>query len=104
MKGRFMSKDYEVELYRRVHNLRQKGKTVKEDTEEFYRVNLRAGYTDDTLEKTVRYVNLLRMEILDEISILSPQNIEESFQSAVKAHEKINRKKNNRRGRGNGRG
>eukprot|EP00253_Pinus_taeda_P024540 PITA_24540 len=56
--------------------------TIKEYTEEFYRVNLQAGYTDDTAEKTSRYVNGLRMEILDEISILSPRNIEEAFQSA----------------------
>jgi len=102
LKGRFLPKYYQVELYRRVYNLRQKGMTVKEYTEEFYRVNLRAGYTDDTPEKTTRYVNGLRMEILDEISILSPRNIEEAFQSAVKVEEKINRKQNNRRGRGNG--
>ena len=62
LKGRFLPKDYQVELYRRVQNLRQKGMTVKEYIEEFYRVNLRAGYTNDTLEKTVRYVNGLRME------------------------------------------
>eukprot|EP00253_Pinus_taeda_P008765 PITA_08765 len=104
LKGRFLPKDYQVELCRRVQNLRQKGMTVKEYTEEFYRVNLRAGYTDETPEKTARYVNGLRMEILDEISILSPRSIEEAFQSAVKAEEKINRKQNNRRGRGNGRG
>eukprot|EP00253_Pinus_taeda_P033877 PITA_33877 len=78
--------------------------TVKEYTEEFYRVNLRASYTDDNPEKTTRYVNGLRMEILDEINILSPQNIEEAFQSAVKAEEKINRKQNNGRGRGNVKG
>lgn len=104
LKGRFLPKDYQVELYRRVQNLRQKGMIVKEYIEEFYCVNLQAGYTDDTLEKTTRYVNGLRLEILDEISILSPRNIEEAFQSAVKAEEKINRKQNNRRGRGNGRG
>eukprot|EP00253_Pinus_taeda_P026853 PITA_26853 len=69
-----------------------------------YQVNLRAGYTDETPEKIARYVNGLRMEILDEINILSPRSIEEAFQSAVKAEEKINRKQNNRRGRGNGRG
>eukprot|EP00253_Pinus_taeda_P014651 PITA_14651 len=78
--------------------------TVKEYTEEFYRVNLQAGYIDDTLEKTARYVNGLRLEILDEISILSPRYIEEAFQSVVKAEEKINWKLNNRRGRGNGKG
>eukprot|EP00253_Pinus_taeda_P022922 PITA_22922 len=58
----------------------------------------------DYQKKAARYVNGLRMEILDEISILSPRSIEEAFQSAVKAEEKINRKQNNRRGRGNGRG
>eukprot|EP00253_Pinus_taeda_P004479 PITA_04479 len=104
LKGRFLPKDYQVDLCRRVQSLRQKGMTVKEYTEEFYRVNLRAGYTHETPEKTTRYVNGLRMEILDEISILSPRNIEEAFQSAVKAEEKINRKQNNRRGRGSGRG
>lgn len=104
LKGRFLPKDYQVELYRRVQNLRQKGMTVKEYTEEFYRVNLRVGYTDDTPEKTARYVNGLRMEILDEISIISPRNIEEAFQSVVKVEEKINRKQNNRRRRRNGKG
>eukprot|EP00253_Pinus_taeda_P017366 PITA_17366 len=81
LKGIFLPKDYQVELYRRVQNLRKKGMTVKEYTEEFYRVNLWAGYIDDTPEKTTRYVNGLRLEILDEISILSPRNIEEAFQS-----------------------
>eukprot|EP00253_Pinus_taeda_P007847 PITA_07847 len=100
LKGKFLPEDYQVELCRRVQNLRQKGMTVKEYTEEFYRVNLRAGYTDETPEKTARYVNGLRMEILDKISILSPRSIEEAFQSAVKAEEKINRKQNSKRGRG----
>eukprot|EP00253_Pinus_taeda_P013177 PITA_13177 len=57
LKGRFVPKDYQVKLYRRVQNLWQKGMTVKEYMEEFYRVNLRAGYTDDTLEKTARKQN-----------------------------------------------
>eukprot|EP00253_Pinus_taeda_P009358 PITA_09358 len=88
LKGRFLYKDYQVELYRRVQNLKQKVMNVQEYTEEFYRVNLHAGYTEDTPEKTTRYVNGLRMEILDEISILSPRSVEEAFQSAIKAEEK----------------
>ena len=82
-----------------MQNLRQKGMTIKEYIEEFYHVNLWVGYIDDAPEKIARYVNSLRLEILDEISILSPRNIEEALQSAVKAEEKINRKHNNRRGR-----
>jgi len=78
--------------------------TAREYTEEFYPVNLRVGYTKDTPEKTTRYVNGLRLEILDEIGIFSPKNIEEAYQSAMKAEETITRKQNARRGRGSDRG
>lgn len=44
------------------------------------------------------------MEILDEISILSPKTIEEAYQSALKVEEKIARKQNAKRGRGFGKG
>jgi len=42
-------------------------------------VNIRADYTEDIIEKIARYVNGLRLETLDEISILSPKNIEEVY-------------------------
>ena len=74
--------------------------TVKEYTEEFYLVNLREGHVEDTPEKTYRYINGLRLDIQDEISILSPGTIEEAYQCALKAGEKITRKKNSSRGRG----
>ena len=92
LKGRIFPKDYQISLHRQVQNLRQKWMIVREYTEEFYRVNLRASYTEDTLEKTARYVNGLRLEILDEISILSPKNIEEAYQSAMKVEKKITKK------------
>ena len=104
LKGRFLPKDYQIALHWQVQNLKQKWMTVREYTEEFYQVNLRAGYTEDTPEKTTRYVNGLRLEILDEISILSSKIIEEDYQSAMKAEEKITRKQNARRGRGTGKG
>eukprot|EP00253_Pinus_taeda_P002689 PITA_02689 len=44
------------------------------------------------------------MEILDEISILSPNNTKEAYQSAVKAEEKLNRRQNAQGGRGSNRG
>lgn len=100
MKGRFLPKDYQIPLHRQVWNLKQKGMTVKEYTEEFYQVNLRVGYIEDTLEKRARYVNGLRLEILDEINILSLKNIE-AYQSSMKVEEKITRKQNARRGRRN---
>ena len=51
---------------------------VKEYTEEFYKVSIRAGKIQDTTEKIARYINGLRMEIQDEISILSPKTVEEA--------------------------
>jgi len=36
MKGRFLPKDYQIALHRQVLNLKKKGMTVKEYTEEFY--------------------------------------------------------------------
>jgi len=92
LKGRFLPRDYQIALHMQVKNLKQKGLMVREYTEEFYRVNFRAGYTEDTIERTTRYVNGLRLDILDEISILSPKNTKEAYQSAMKAKEKITRR------------
>ena len=69
MKRKFLPKDYHIALYRQVQNLKYRMMIVKEYIEEFYKINLRFGYVEDTPEKTARFVNGLRMEILDEISI-----------------------------------
>ena len=78
--------------------------TIREYTEEFYKVNMRARYVEDTLEKTTRYINGLRMKIQDEIGMLSPCTMEESYQCALKEKEKIPRKQNSGRGHGYTRG
>jgi len=104
LKEKFLPKDYQIMLYRQVQNLKQRGMTVKEFTEEFYKLNLRAGYAEDTPEKTARFVNGLRGEILDEIGILSPRTLDEAYQFVLKAEEKINRKQNAKRGGGTSRG
>eukprot|EP00253_Pinus_taeda_P020127 PITA_20127 len=104
LKEKFLPKDYQIMLYRQVQNLKQIGMTVKEFTEEFYKLNLQAGYVEDTLEKKTRFVNGLRGEILDEIGILSPQTLDEAYQFALKEEEKINWKQNGKRGGGTGKG
>jgi hypothetical protein len=47
MKAKFIPRDYQITLLRRMHNLRQKLMTVKEYTEEFYRLNIRAGHREN---------------------------------------------------------
>ena len=36
LKGRFLSKDYQIALHKQVQNLKKKGLTVREYMEEFY--------------------------------------------------------------------
>jgi hypothetical protein len=43
LKAKFMPKYYQINLFRKLQNLRQKGMTVKGYTEEFYRMNIRTG-------------------------------------------------------------
>ena len=55
MRAKFLPKDYQLILYRKVQNLRQRLLTVREYTEEFYKVNLRARYVEESAEKVARY-------------------------------------------------
>ena len=65
--------------------------TVREYTKEFYKVNLRAGYVEESVEKAARYVIGIRMDMQEEISMISPRKMEEACQCALRAEEKIKR-------------
>ena len=79
LRGKLLPSNYQQILFRQVQNLRQRSLTVKEYTEEFYKVSIRAGEAQDTNEKVARYVNGLRMDIKEEIIILSPKSTEEAY-------------------------
>jgi hypothetical protein len=51
MKEKFIPRDYQITLFRRIQNLRQKLMTVKEYTEEFYKLNIKAGHCESNDEK-----------------------------------------------------
>ena len=79
--------------------------SVKEYTEEFYRLSIRTGHVEDDLEKIARYVNGLRYEIQDEISLLSLKTVEDAYQASLKAEEKILRRQSQRnRGKSSAKG
>jgi hypothetical protein len=71
MKVKFIPRDYHITLFRRMQNLRQKLMTVKEYTEEFCRLNIRAGHRESDDEKVSRYMNGLRYDIQDEMSMVT---------------------------------
>jgi hypothetical protein len=105
MKAKFIPRDYQITLFRRMQNLRQKLMTVKEYTEEFYRLNIRAGHRESDDEKVARYMNGLRYDIQDEMSMVTIRTVEDAYQMALKAEEKLSRKQSQRgRGRSQPRG
>jgi hypothetical protein len=88
-----------------MQNLRQKLMKVKKYTEEFYRMNIRAGHRESDDEKVARYMNGLRYKIQDEMSMMTIQMVEDAYQMDLKEKEKLSRKKGQRgRGRSQARG
>jgi hypothetical protein len=66
--------------------------TVKEYTEEFYRLKIRAGHFESDDEKVTRYMNVLRYEIHYEMSMVTIRNVEDDYQVSLKEEEKLARK------------
>ena len=105
MKEKFIPRDYQIALFQRMQNLRQKLRTVKEYTEEFYRLNIRAGHQESDDENVARYMNVLRYNIQDDMSMMTIRTVEDAYQMALKAEEKLSRKQGQRgRGRSQPRG
>ena len=94
LRGKFLPGDYQLSLFRKMQNLKQRLLAVKEYIEEFYKVSIRAGQIQETKEKVARYINGLRMEIQDEMSMLSLKKMDEAYQMALKDEEILLRKRN----------
>ena len=69
---------------------------MREYIEEFYKINLRAGYIEDTTEKVARYLNGFRYDIQDEVNLVNPTGIDEAYQYALRAKERIHRRHSTR--------
>ena len=100
-KKKFLPTDYQVSLLRKMQNLKQRDMTMKEYTEEFYRLDIRFGHVDDDVEKITRYLNGMRSGIQDKISFVKLESVEEAYQYALKSKE-ILIKKHEQRKRGRG--
>ena len=96
MKAKFIPRDYQITLFKRMQNLRQKLMTVKEYTEEFYNLNIRAGHQESDDEKEARYLNGLRYDIQDELSMVTIRKVEDAYHMALKSEEKMRRKQGQR--------
>jgi hypothetical protein len=63
--------------------------TVKKYTEEFYILNIRASHRESDDEKVTRYMNVLRYEIQDEMSMVTIRNVEYAYQISSKEEVKL---------------
>jgi uncharacterized protein YjbK len=63
--------------------------SVKEYTEDFYKMNIRVGHRERDDEKFARYMNGLRYDIQDEMSMMTIRMVEDSYQMALKDEEKL---------------
>ena len=52
-------------------------------------MNIRAGHRKSNDEKMARYMNGLRYEIQDEMSMVTIQMVEDAYQMALKDEEKL---------------
>ena len=91
LKAKFIPKDYQINLFRRLQNLRQKSLSVKEYTEEFYRLNIKAGHKENEGKKTAKYINGLRYEIQEDINMMSVSKVKDAYQEALKDEDKLAR-------------
>ena len=57
---------------------------------------MREGYIEDIAEKVARHLNGLRYDIQDELSLVSPTGVDEAYQYALRAGERIQRRQSTR--------
>jgi hypothetical protein len=92
LKAKFIPKDYQINMFRKLQNLRQKGLSVKEYTEEFYKLNIRAGHRENDEEKVSRYINGLRYEIQDEINMMTMRTSGRFLSGSPEGRGKVGKK------------
>ncbi|XP_059068892.1 uncharacterized protein LOC131859313 [Cryptomeria japonica] len=101
IKAKFMPTDYETQIIKRFDNLKQKDLDVESYTEEFHKLIFKANHHEDEKEKVARYLNGLKFSIQDEMSMVIPRTVDECFQMALRAEEKLRRRGDqNYRGKG----
>jgi len=91
LKGKFLPRDYPLNIFLEMQNLKHKFMSIKEYTEELYKLNIRFGHLETDEEKLARKVNGLKFEIEDELNILSLKMVEEAYKIALKVEEKLAR-------------
>ena len=75
----YLPEDYEIQLHQKRQNLRQRDMDICTYTEEFQKLSLRSKFAEPESIKVARYLNGLRMNIQEELQLLSPNTIAKCY-------------------------
>ena len=79
LKAKFIPEDYELELFKKLSNLKQKEMFMKTYIEEFYKIHIRFGHCKSSKEKVPRYFNGLKFNVQDELIMLTLSLDEDAY-------------------------
>jgi hypothetical protein len=65
---------------------------MKEYSEEFYILNVREGHSERNEEKNSMYINGLRYETQEDISMMKMRTMEYAYQETLKEEDKLAKK------------
>lgn len=92
VKGQFLPGDYAIQTFRKLQNRKQKEMDVMTYTKKFHKLSIIVGHVEDEVEKIARYINGLKFNIQDQLSLSTPRTVEECFQLVVREEEKLKRR------------
>ena len=78
LRAKFILVDYELELFKRLQNLKHKDMTMKYYTKEFYKLTIHFGHRELSKKKVARYINGLRFNIQAEVGMLNISLVEDA--------------------------
>lgn len=85
IKIQFLLGDHAIQNFRNLQNLKQKQMDVMPYTKEFHKLSIRTGHVENETKKIARYMNGLRFNIQNELSLATRRMVEECFQLATRA-------------------
>ena len=84
LKAKFIPTYYELELFKRLKNLKQKFMSMQDYIEGLYMLNIWFRHRELSKENVTQYINGLRFNIQDEIGMMKINLVEEDYQYALK--------------------
>ncbi|KAG8368442.1 hypothetical protein BUALT_Bualt15G0045900 [Buddleja alternifolia] len=91
MRRRFLPLDFEQILYHQYQNCRQGGRSIKDYSNEFLRLNARNNLAETDNQQVARFIGGLRINIQDQLSVHRISNLDEAITLARKIETQINR-------------